>query len=132
MVAFLEVASKQQKQGETFRKQCRSAPWESLKFGVLKLNCVPEIKQLRHRQDECRVQTENMDTGEKIHCIPARAYRRVDGSYFLLWGYRAEPVMFIPLTSTRRLQGAEQRHLVESRATCTEPCPPVPWRCFSQ
>ena len=43
-------------------EQCGSMPWESLKFRVLKLSYVPELKKLGYRQGECKVlmETENI------------------------------------------------------------------------
>lgn len=63
----------------------RSVPWESLKFGVLKLSCVPEIKTLSHRPREHRVLTETGET-RVIDCSSVRTHWRVEDMNFQFQG----------------------------------------------
>ena len=53
-------------------EQSASLEWKSLKFGVLKLSHVPEIKKLGYRQCEHRVLMETWDKRGVIDCSSAR------------------------------------------------------------
>lgn len=70
-------------------KHRETLPWmksaglhQSLKFGVLKLGLVSEIKRLRHEQGECRVQMEIRKKNTVIDWFSVRSQQKVEGTNF--------------------------------------------------
>lgn len=75
------TAKKRQKRGETSWEE----PCGSLKFGVLKLGGMPEVKMLDHMLREPRVLMEIGETGV-IDCFSVEVHCRVGMQNFQLWG----------------------------------------------
>ena len=68
-----------------------SETWKSLKFGVLKLRSMHEIKKLGHRQGEHRFLMENEETS-MINCSSVRAHWRVGDVTGPLGGSAIDPL----------------------------------------
>ena len=93
----------------------------SLKFGILKLSCTPQIKhrsrRLSHRQGEGRDLTETWDTRGEMDCSSMRASWAVRDTNSPFWGRKQAYAILPPPIST------------VPRSASFEPCTPslAPW-----
>ena len=102
----------------------RSPPWESLKFGVLKLSHLPEIKKLGHRLGEHRVET--AETGV-LDGSSVKAPCRLGSGTFSSRAREPSGSIFILPISIERLLGMKWHHIMEGSHSHQDHLH-VPWR----
>lgn len=99
-------------------EQGGSVPRACRKFGVSKLSHAPKTKRLQHGQGELRVQIETKEINRVISCFSEGSLKS-GGHIFSPLGLEngVQPFSCLPPTRAESLQGAKQRHLVDSGAT---------------
>ena len=116
-------------QDPPLEEQHGSTPQESIKFEVLKLSCVPEIKKKKSWTHEGWVKDSDRNWGQSDWLLFCSGSLKSGGAQTLSsWDRKQGATTFILPFSTESLQGAKQHHLLEAKATYTKHCFPVPWR----